>query len=48
MMKQFGGGDLAGMLGGGGAGKKKIVKLKKWSTIENMIFYEYLIIHQKI
>jgi len=28
-MKQFGGGDLSGMLGGGAAGKKKIVKIKK-------------------
>jgi hypothetical protein len=30
-MKQFGGGDLGGMLGGGGGGgKKKMVKIKKW------------------
>jgi hypothetical protein len=31
MMKQFGGGDLSGMLGGagGGAGKKKVIKVKK-------------------
>lgn len=32
MMKQFGGGDLGGMLGGlggMGGGKKKVVKVKK-------------------
>jgi hypothetical protein len=29
MMKSFGGGDLSGMLGGGGAGKKKMMKVKK-------------------
>lgn len=43
MMKQFGGGDLGGMLGGlGGAGKKKVMKAKKWnnkSVIIYLIFY---------
>ncbi len=41
-MKQFGGGDLSGMLGGlggaGGAGKKKVVKVKKWNFLNDMIF----------
>lgn len=45
-MKQFGGGDLSGMLGGlggaGGAGKKKVVKVKKWNFLTRWFLLNFI------